>query len=78
MTSLVSSRTLDGLRLTLIIGVMSEVSQNDSLSYTVVDFFFPSSTHLMLKDHQTFLKIILYFYYYKAIKYYQLLRVVSP
>ena len=41
MTSLDSSRTLDGLRLALIIGVMSEVSQNDSLSYTDMDFFFP-------------------------------------
>ena len=53
MTSLVSSRTLDGLRLTLIIGVMSEVSQNDSLSYTDVDFF-SSLIYLMLKDHQPF------------------------
>lgn len=40
MTSLVSSTTLDALRLALIIGVMSEVSQNDALSYTDVDFFF--------------------------------------
>ena len=40
MTSLVSSTTLDALRLALIIGVMSEVSQNDALLYTDVDFFF--------------------------------------